>query len=85
MFSLAEDLMERKVSLKDVAESFDIWVTVAKRNILSITANAEDHCLHDLEWAWGKGSRVEFNYEKLEMRCYGPDGQFICFTREEAK
>lgn len=82
MFSLAEDLMERRISLKDVIESYEIWATVAIKNILNITAKAEEHCLCDLERTWGNGSRVEFNYDKLELRCYGPNGEFVLLNQK---
>lgn len=82
MFSLQEDFIERKISFKDVVDSYDFWVTTAKMNRLDKTAVAEDFCKRDLEWTWGKGSRVEFNYDKLELKCHGPNGEFVLLNQK---
>jgi hypothetical protein len=75
--------IERKVSLREVIDAYFLWMFAAKNNWLDKTAKAEVFCTECLEYTWGKGSRIEFNYETLEMRCYGPENQFVCITEKD--
>lgn len=82
-FDLQKELDERKLILQEVKLSYLLWRVAAAKGWLDKTAKAEEMCLNDLKAYWGNSSRVEFNYENLELRCFGENNEFVLFEPDK--
>lgn len=77
MYSLEKDLLERKMTLRDIVECYNHWTIAAIKHRFDLTPKAEDDTQRYLESIWGPKSKAEYNYSNLELRCFGPNGEFI--------
>ena len=83
LLEMREIDIERKTSMRDLIEAYNHWRVMAKRGWFNFTEFSKNICKEALEYYWGKGSRIEFDYPQLKIKCTGMNGEFLELTGNE--
>ena len=83
LLELQEIDIQRKVSMKDLVEAYNHWRVMAEKGWFNFTEISEGLCREALEYCWGSGSQIEFDYPQLKIRCRGNNGEFLELTGNE--